>query len=540
MARGLVAIAAVLAWWAGGPSAGEGGEVAVGLRPAFEGLFRPGCPVWLWVTVANDGEAFEGLLDVVVDGVAYRRPLRVGAGAKGFTDAVVVARSEAARGRVVLRSRDGRVAYEATTGLGLRRRAAEPPLVVAAGAGRWAGEWLFGACEAAVGAEELPTQAAGYAAADAVGVEGDGAALPEATRAALGNWVRGGAMLGFLLDAGSPVGSGSLLAELGGCAGRATAREWLAAVRARQGAAGDEGTAVWRLGLGTVAAATREGSAPGVFAGRLPAVGTGDRWADAGLYMAFEGARWTTGLRWRLVGGAAVLLAAGVLAARLGLRTRRRWAGTAATVGLAGLLTAVAWWVMLPSGRGWLETACVAERVAGRRGERWTEVVCLEALGRTRVRLDFGVAEAVVPFYYSADTAGSGDGAVVERDASGRWAVECGLTGRSRRSFGVVWPWRETAEPEGGVQQGDVLVRGPRFALAVEGGAVPAEGWRPLDELPLGGAADRALAAWLGRRAGAGALFRVRAEPLASSAAAGARILEQRGLAGQVWARVDD
>ncbi len=517
----------------------HGGSVAVKLRPAFDGEFRPGSPVWLWVTIANEGRGFDGVLDVGVEGVTYRRPLRVGERTTGQSDALVVARSDAARARVVVRAKDGEVLHDAEVGLGLRRRGEPKPLVVSVGVGREAGQSLFGDSQVAAGAGELPTLAAGYAPIAALGVDGDGGEVPAPARAALAEWVRGGGVVGFLLEAKAPVRSDSPLAELGGCAGRATAGEWLAALRARQGTRGDDARTTWQVGLGSAGVTLREKQARGALAGLLPAEAAGDEWADKGLYAAFGGARWRVGLRWRLVGGAVALLAAGVLAAQVGLRTRRRAVGALLVVCVAALLALVAWGVMLPEGRGWRESVCVVERTAGQSGERRTEVVCLEALGRTRVRLDFGSAEAVVPFYYSADDAGGG-GVVVERDWTERWAVECDLTRRTRRCFGAWWPWRETGEQAPAVVPGDVLVRGARFAVAADQGKVPSGEWPPLDDLREWEGAQRALAMWMCRRAGGNRLFRVQREPPQPSAIAGQGVLSRLSLATQAWTQLGE
>jgi hypothetical protein len=207
-------------------------------------------------------------------------------------------------------------------------------------------------------------------------------------------------------------------------------------------------------------------------------------------------------------------------------------------VAAAAALAAVAWGMMLPAGRGSREAACVLERVAGQAGERRTEVVCLEALGRTRVRLDFGAAEAVVPFYHSAEDAGGGE-AVVERDASGRWRADCALTRSSRRCFAAWWPWCEAGQAERTVQQGDTAVRGGRFAIAGAGGKLPddAEGWHPLEELPPWGEAHRALAAWQARRVSPGLCFRLRPEERWETLVTGSGLIESRTFAAQVWVR---
>ncbi|HUT37399.1 MAG TPA: hypothetical protein VNE39_28215 [Planctomycetota bacterium] len=528
----MVAVASALAC--------QAGEVAVALRPAFDGHFRPGAPVWLRATVANAGAGFEGTLDLVVDGLTWRQALRVGAQTSARVDVLVAPRSEATRARVVVRSSRGEVLHDAGVGLGLRARGDGGPLVVAVAAPRRVVEDLFGSCQATVEAGELPALAAGYAAVDALGFAGDGGEAPAAARRAIAEWVRGGGVVGFALEDAAPVRTESLLAELGGCAGRASSEEWLAAAAARHPTEGADGRLLWRLGLGKVSAGTQKALAHGRLGGLLRAGSAGEEWVDPGLHAAFRGARWEAALRWRLVGGAAALLAGGVLVALVGLRGRRRALRAALAAGVAAALAAVAWGVMLPAGRGTLEAACVLERVAGLAGERRTEVLCLEAVGRTRVRLDLGPAEAVVPFYRSADDAGGGGEAVIERDAAGRWTVQCVLTRQTRRCFAAWWPWRETPEAEPAVGRGDVLVRGGRFAVAEAQGKLPGEPWQRLDELREWGEAHRALAAWQARRAGTAATWRVRPDAAWQTLVTGAGLLDCRMLAAQVWTRVGD
>lgn len=523
-----------LLWIAAGALAGEGAGVSVKVQPAFEGHFRVGAPLWLRVSVVNGGPGFEGTLELRVGGLAFRQPLRVGGHTTALAEALVVARAEGAQVRAVVRTRRGEVLHDAGLALGLRRSEGRP-LVVGVGASKVATEDLFGHCQVAVAAEELPALAAGYATVDGLGISGDGGDVGPSARAAIAAWVRGGGVVGFVLEDAAPVRTDSLLAELGGCAGRATSVEWLAAVAARRPTQGVDGGQVWRLGLGRVAAGTQKTLVNGWLGRFLRAEPARDEWVDKGLYTAFRRARWDAGVRWRLAGGAAALLAAGALVAQLGLRGRRRVVRAGLAVGVAALLAAVAWGVMLPSGRGTRETVCVLERVEGQAGERRTEVVCLEAMGSSRVRLAFGAAEAVVPFYYSAEDAGGGD-AVIERDEAGRWTVECALTRHTRRCFAAWWPWREASQAEHGIERGDVVVRGGRFAVAGDGGKVPDEtSWRALGQLPGWGDAHGALCAWQARRAGPPGPFRVRPDFAWGSLAVGSGFVDERVLAAQVW-----
>ncbi len=190
---------------------------------------------------------------------------------------------------------------------------------------------------------------------------------------------------------------------------------------------------------------------------------------------------------------------------------------------VAALVGALAWALMLPAGRGVLDVACVVERAAGQQGERRTEVVCVEALGRTRLRLDFGAAEAVVPFYHGDEEAGGGGAVVVERDALGRWAVECEMTRRTRRCFAAWWPWRDVAAADASAAGDDAAVSGSRFDTA--------------GQPPAWGEGHRALGQWQAGRVGAAQLYGVRRVEAWRPAVAATRIVEQRLLAAQVWTR---
>jgi len=495
---------------------GEDAAVRVSLRPAFDGHCQPGWPMVLWVEVDNEGAAFEGWLDVVAGGVAFRQEVKVGAKARPTLESLVAPPAGTGRVRVVVRSAAGQRLCEQDFVLALR--SGNGPLVATAPGAEALARRLTGAPQVVAESRAWPTLAAGYAGLDAVVLAGPGGELPAQARAALCAWVRGGGRVGFALEAGEPVNADSLLAELGECAGRATAAEWLEAAAALRHAKPLGGGIAWRLGLGKVAAGIAAKLPDGAFAPLLPVGERGATWTDRALYEAFRGARWAAGVRWRLAGGAVALVAVGLLLAGFAARGRGRLAGAALALAVAGGLAAVAWAAMLPAGRGVLEVCAVAERADGQQGERMTEVLCLEATGRTRVRLDLGYAEAVVPFYHGAEERLPDKGLVIERDASGRWTAECSLTGNSRRVLAAWWPWRRAAaEPRG--QGGEWL------SVAKQGG------W---------GAAHRALAAWQERRAGTAEAFRVGPVEGYRSAVSATGVIEQRVLAAQVWTRTGD
>ena len=507
------------------------GTVSATVSPAFEGWFRAGWPVLLRVALGNEGAALDGTLDVTVEGVTYRLPAQVGAQTRGTVEALVVVHSESARARVAVRSAAGEVVFDGVMELGLHSASGDSPLVAWAGAGGKEATRLFGDRCTAVSAGELPGLAAGYSAVDAVLVAGDGSGVPPG---ALVDWVRGGGLVAFVLEGGAPVRAEGVLARLGEVAGRATAEEWLSAVAGVQATRRLNGARVWRVGLGKVAAGTKGELAKGAFAGLIPTQARGDVWVDKGVYDVFGPASWSLGVRWRLVGGVAVLLAAGAMLARFA--SRRRWAlAGGAVLGLAAGLTALAWAVGLPGGRCVLGLAGVLERVAGEQGGWRTELVGVAATGPARARLDFGAAEAVVPVYYSAADAGGWGDVVVARDGSGRWSVECGVTGGVRRGFAGWWAWTAASGAEEGARAGSVLVRDGEYGVAGAGGGVPTEGWRPLSELSQWGEADRALVRWQARRARPGRTYLVSWQEVTRSAVSGTRLLEERKRPTLVW-----
>ena len=219
-----------------GAAWGEAGQVRARLAATLGGRFRCGLPVMLRVGLENDGPAFEGTLDVVVEGVTYRRPVRVGRGSGTWASVLAAVHSAGSRVRVRVRDGGGGVRFEGVLDAGLRAVDPTRGLVVAVeGAGALV-EPLFGdACGTAeVAAGDLPTMSAAYLSADVVVVAGDGAALSVSAQRALGGWVRGGGVVACVLAAEGPVRSGGLAAELAECSGRATVREWLGAVAATE------------------------------------------------------------------------------------------------------------------------------------------------------------------------------------------------------------------------------------------------------------------------------------------------------------------
>ena len=406
-------------------------------------------------------------------------------------------------------------------GLGLRGLREGAPLVVGVGVEKELAARLFGErCVVVTAkAEELPLCGAGYLPADAVLVGDDGSALPAEARVGLMDWVRGGGVIVFVLDAEAPVRGEGLAAELGECAGRATGLEWLAAVADRQRTTRLGGSMGWRVGLGWAAAGAREGAASGALAPLLRAAAREDVWVDEGVYRAFRGPSWGARMRWRLVVGAGALLAGGLMVAWALSRRLGRGVGALSVGAVSAVLAWVAWVGILPSGRCVLEVASLVEGAAGEQGGRRTEVACVGALGRGGVELDFGAAEAVVPLYQAAEEAGGWRGTVVARDASGRWTVECRLGRDERRCFAGWWRWGSAAE--GGGEE--VRVRDGRLVRELSG-------W---------GERERRLVEWQARR-GSGGLYRVRRQEDARWMVNGRGMMEVWRGPALVWTEVAD
>jgi len=517
-----VCVAVWLAW-----AACSAGEVTAELSPLFGGHCRLGWPVAVRVVLSNPGDAADGTLDVAVEGVRFRQPVRLGARTQTAVEAVVTAQSAESRARVTVRDRSGAILCDTTLDLGLQGRDAGSVLAAAVGTPAETAARLFGEGCTAVAAEALPASAAGFLAVDALVVGGHGSAVAAGSRSALVDWVRGGGLAVFVLEGSGPVPDESLLCELGRCAGRATPDGWLSAVAERAGSRRLKGGVVWRLGLGTVVAGRSEALADGALAG-LARGGARDPWVSGRVYEAFGGPRWSSRVRWRLVGGAVALLAAGLALARV--LPRRRVAAAAVAVCGSAVLAAVAWLVVVPGGRCVLEVAGVAERRAGEAWERRTELAHVAATGRGRVRLSFGEAEAAVPIYQGSEEVGSWRDAVVERDAAGRLWVECELTQGMRRCFAAWWPAREeSADPAARGEQ--VRVCDGRFAPDGEG--EPA--WRPLRDLDAWGKPAQRIVEWQARRARKGVTYAVQWHEGGQAHTTGESLLERRIRGTAIW-----
>lgn len=528
---GLLGLAAAVA-----PTAA--GELEAEVVPALGGAFRRGSTVVLRVTLTNNGPAVSGRLDLVVEGVVYRRPLAMGAEATATVDVAACVYSEASRARLVATTDGGEELLGRSVDLGLLG-GAERPLVVAAAEARAAAVDLFGPGLTAVEQGELPHLAAAYAPVDALVLWADGSALSPAAGEAVGQWIRGGGLAVFLLPPEVPVRTTSLLADLGACAGRPSASAWLEAAREREGTwAVGEGVA-WRLGLGHVVAGPAEGLAPRAVADLLPAGPEGYAWADRGVYESLAGPRWSKGARHALAWKALGLLA---VATALGLVLPRRWGARRTLVCAAagsGLLAAVAFAMVLPSGRAVVETAAVVECVGGGSEGRRTEVVGVSGWGRGHARLDLGQALAVVPFYHTAEDAGTWDDVVVACDETGRWSVELDIERHERYAFAAWWAWGSARGASGGFGKGDLVTRDWQAAVADGPGLPPPAAWVPVRSVQGWEKPQRELLAWQGRRAGRGGrLYRVELREDWQTEIEGRGVLEVRQRPALVWVDV--
>lgn len=521
-----LALATVALAARGAAEAGRG--LSLDVSAAFGGWFRPGCPVLVRATLTHRGPALDGELDLTVEGITWRQPLRVGADTAASVDVLVVAASPTAPARARVRDRSGALVLDQAVDLGLRPRGSQPSLLV----GVWGGKprAAGGRGVALLEVDELPTLAPAYLALDALIVMGDGAGVPPAARTALAAWVHGGGAVAFALAAGAPVGTGSFLAELGGRSGRATAAEWLKAASEGRRTRDIGGATAWRAGLGHVAAAL--GTDTAALAEAFRAVGP-PMWGGAaspaapGLYDAFDGPLWSRAARWRLAGAALALLAAVVAVALIAPSRWGRWGRAACLVAASAALAGAAWALVLPAGRGVLTAVGVVECVEGEDGGRRTELVCVAGAGRGRVGLDLGHAEAVAPLYYGAGDAGSWRDVVVARDSAGRWTVALDVARDTRRCLMAWWPWERVGAGPGG--RPEVRIRGTRFAQGEE--------WRPLRELRRWDTARRAIVAWQASRWGrTGLTFAVSWHDADEAVVDGDGLLDRRAGATLLWA----
>jgi hypothetical protein len=457
-------------------------EPTVSVSPALGGAFRPGAPLALRVAVA-EAPAFDGWLDVVAEGIAFRQRLQVGAGGQATIEALVAVHSDQSHVDVVLRKDAGGVVFRQAVPLTLRggeRVAAVLDGDAQAGAALLGEGWT-------VTAGDAPATWAGFLATDAVVVL-SGSALPDGVWDSLEAWVRAGGMLVL------PPNTSGLRWPL---AEGETKRLGLGSARAG----------------GSTAAATRR-----------------EAWVDKGVWGSFPAARWETTDRWRAAGGAVALLVAGCLlvtsaASRRGGRAKL----LALAVAVSAALAFLAWAVMLPPGRGVVSALAVVESVAGQAGGRRTDVVCVSGAGRERVRVALPGVEAVVPLYYSRDEAGGWRDVVVGRERDG-WFVECDVTDRVRCCFGALGGWDADAPPARGAADGDLRVRDGLCSVG------RGDEWQSLRLAADLDPDDKAVLLWQARRTGRdGRLYRAAFESDDAIPCQGERLMASHRRRALAW-----
>ena len=511
------------------------------VTPAFDGHFRPGLPVLLRVAVANEGPALDAQLDVVVDGVTYRQPLRIGAEATATAEVLVAAHSGAPQATVSVRGPSGHTLWESSEELGLRRRqkkqrvaAVSRPQLAKAFPRKWT--------VLVVEPDALPSSAAGYLAVDVVAVAGDGGGLSPGTREALAEWVRGGGAAAFVLDPGAPVTDDGLLAELGGCGARATGQEWLRAVAATQATERAGRAVAWRRGLGLVVAGTEDDLADTAWTKLVPTNVFGSQPMDPRHYALlyewglFEAPVVVPAVRWRIVGATVALLAGVVVLVLLVPRGWGRGAQAASVAGVSAGLAALGWCLMLPPGQGTVDSVVIVEPAQAGEAGRVTELVSISGIGRGAVTVCFGDAQAVVPLHGETAEGGERSGMVVARDGAGRWTVECPVSKGVSRGVLAWWGGAPSGVEMAASRHPSLLVRNWRFA---EAGQPPPDeddgrllmdwrGWRD---------GARAVLSWQGRRVGRdNRLYRATWHDGGTSRLTGTGLVQTRTLGTLVWA----
>ncbi len=522
---------------------GAGAPVSAEASAGFGGWFRPGCAVPFRVTIHNRGAAFAGHLDLVVEGIAWRKPVTVGAGASATVDLLAAVHSASARVAVRIVRDDGEALLDAAASPALRERPAGQALVaVVDGAGELAARLrALGPEVVEVTAERLPRAAAGYLGIDALAVAGNG--LGDASQAgievrqAVAGWVHQGGLAAFALEPDEVVAPESLLGETSQCGSEMAAGKWLAWARQRPGAeAVGEGVA-WRLGLGRVAAALPSDAWPGATAALAEASaarrrGGGNAAVAPELYQAFDAPPWTRAARWRVAGAALAMLAAVAVAALTVPRGWGRWRRAGCIVWLVAFLAVAAWWVVVPGQPAALDTLTVVEAGHGQGEGCATTLACLTGAARGRVRLDFAGAASVLPIYHDARDAGTWEDVVVAWGAEGGpCTVSCEVRRGVRRCFAVPWGelWRPPVVPAREGADG-IVVRRRQVAVG--------DGWQSLRRLGQWGDLERGAVRWQARRWAGGGTFRARWGDLPHHPVHGRRLLATRRHPALLWVEV--
>jgi len=517
----------------------SGGEDAAAPRlsaevtAAFGGWFRPGCPVAFRVALTNPGRAFEGDMDLVVEGITWRTRVQVGSQATATLHVLAAVHSAASPVELVVRGEAGEEMLRQRVATGLRQRSAEGALVAVMDDDAEVGPRLKaqGLAVAELGGEDLPLWGSSYANIDAAVMVGAGLGWQtELLRAA----AHTGGHVVFVLKPREAVHAGT---ALGGRAPRqATGEEWLREVVKHEDVAPLADGLVWREGLGRVAVGPPSDEFLAAVADLARAAAS--RWRGAGdvtvapeVYEAFHAPAWSGRTRWRVAGAALAMLAAVVAVALVVPRNWGRWGRVVCVLWAVALLALVARWAILPAGPAVMDTLTVVEAREGSDAGPAATLVALTGAARGTVTLEFGGGAEIVPVYYEASDAGTWGDVVVEGDGGGARTVTCDVRRGVRRCFAVWWEANWSAGELADTGGDSVLVRRRRVSVG--------DDWQPARRFRRWEEPARSALRWQARRWAGGGTFRASCKRLPWQVVHGSRLLEARRHPALIWAEAD-
>jgi len=519
----------------------SGGEDAAAPRlsaevtAAFGGWFRPGCPVAFRVALTNPGRAFEGDMDLVVEGITWRTRVQVGSQATATLHVLAAVHSAASPVELVVRGEAGEEMLRQRVATGLRQRSAEGALVAVMDDDADAGPRLKaqGLAVAEMGGEDLPHWGSSYANIDAAIIVGAGLGWQtEVLRAA----AHTGGPVVFVLKPGEAVHEGTALGGLR-APRQATGEEWLREVAKQEDVEPLADGLVWREGLGRVAVGPPSDEFLAAVADLARAAasrrrGAGDVTVAPEVYEAFDAPVWSGRTRWRVAGAALAMLAAVVVVALAVPRNWGRRARVICVLWAVVLLALVARWAILPAEPAVMDTLTVVEAAEGSDVGPATTLVALNGAARGAVTVEIGGGAEIVPVYYEASDAGTWGDVVVEGDGGGARTLTCGVHRGVRRCFAMWWEasWRagELADTEGD----SVVVRRRRVSVG--------DGWQPVRRLRGWEEPAGSVLRWQARRWAGGGTFRASCKRLPWQVVHSSRLLEARRHPALIWAEAQD
>ncbi|MFW6108442.1 MAG: hypothetical protein ACOC8D_01380 [bacterium] len=498
----IIFLAACAPGWAAEGEPPLSAEVTAG----FDGWFRPGYPVPFRVRITNREAALAGQLELVVEGITYRRPLQVGAGATATVELLAAVHSAAATVALRVRGQDGGTLMEKSVRAALRERSEAEPLVVVTGANDplSAGLRAHDIRVVELAPERLPRTAAAYLGLDAVA--GRWADLAGAGQAIEG-FVGHGGLAAMVLDPDGVTPQGVGFGDLGGAGAGLSAAQWLGQVSRRPGVRAIADGVTCREGLGRLAAGKASAPFVAAVAGLIQTAaarrrGGGDPTIAPELYEAFGDPVWTRGSRRHLALATLAMVAVVALVARFVPLGWRWWQRGVAAVWAAGLVGVIAWAAFVPRQPVVLDSVVVASMRSGERAVSTTSVLCLAGVREGRASVNVGPATQVVPVYRRADEVGSWDDVIVELDSGdGNCFVRFDVRADVRRCL-VIWRgmrWGVGADIDEGAGE-RLLVRRRRFKARDE--------WRSLRRLERRGDLKKGLLRWQARQWAGGGAFR--------------------------------